>query len=114
MSKQKFTNEQIIRCLNECHDTEFVVADLVDNGDTETVTFDRIVAILNSQQQEIETLRDNNEHLVVILEETKAETKKEFIEKIKALLDNNEDFKRGVFGWDTSEIKILLDEAAKR
>ena len=114
MSKQRFTNEQIIRCLNECHDTEFVVADLIDGGDSEAVTLDRIIAILNSQKQEIENLRGNNEHLAVVLEETKAEAKKEFVEKIKILLDNNEDFKRGVFGWDTSEIKILLDEAAKR
>lgn len=114
MNKQRFTDEQIIRCLNECIDTEFVIADLVDDGDTETVTLDRIIRILNSQQQEIETLRDNNEHLAVILEEAKIEAKKELVEKVKILLDNNEDFKRGVLGWDTNEIKILLDEAAKR
>lgn len=113
MSKQKFSDEQIIRCLNECIDTRFVVADLVDNGDVETVTLDRIIAILNSQQQEIEELRNNIEQPAVILEEVKAESKKELVEKVKTLLDNNEDFKRGVFGWGTGEIKILLDQAIK-
>ena len=113
MSKQKFADEQIIRCLNECIDTRFVVADLVDNGDTEAVTLDRIIEILNSQRQEIEALRNNIEQSAVILEEVKAEAKKELIEKVKTLLDNNEDFRRGVLGWDTGEIKILLDQAIK-
>lgn len=53
----------------------------------------------------------------VVLQRTKQarkETAREFAEKLNTLIDNNENFNRGVFGWGTEEIKILIKELAKQ
>lgn len=78
----RFTDEQIIACLNQCEGTSFLVADLVDNGKSEKVSLARIIEILNNQQTIIETLQDNNEHLAVLLNEAKAEATKEVLDLV--------------------------------
>lgn len=41
-------------------------------------------------EQEIETLKDNNEHLAVMLEEAKTEVAREIFGEIERLMENNE------------------------
>lgn len=53
MIDHKFTDEQIIRCLNECYGKEHVVAHIVDHGEEETVTLGRIVEIINRQRGDL-------------------------------------------------------------
>ena len=56
MTHHKFTDDQIIRCLNECDGKENVVAHIVDQGEDELVTLGRILEIINRQKAEIEAL----------------------------------------------------------
>ena len=56
MTDHKFTDDQIIRCLNECDGKENVVAHIVYQGEDELVTFGRILEIINRQKAEIERL----------------------------------------------------------
>ena len=45
---------------------------------------------------------------------TKAEAVSEFAEKLKAIIDNNDNFDRGVFGWRSDEINVLINLAVKQ
>lgn len=62
MTNHKFTDEQIIRCLNECYGKENVVAHIVDQGEDELVSLGRILEIINSQKEEIEMLKKAREN----------------------------------------------------
>lgn len=50
MTDHKFTDDQIIRCLNECDGKENVVAHIVDQGEDELVSLGRILEIINRQK----------------------------------------------------------------
>ena len=52
--------------------------------------------------------------LLMCLAKARKETAREFEEKLNILINNNEDFNRGVFGWSTEEIKTLTNELAKQ
>ena len=56
MNDHKFTDERIIRCLNECSGKSNAVAHIVDQGEEELVTFAMIRGIINRQKAEIERL----------------------------------------------------------
>lgn len=45
---------------------------------------------------------------------TKAEAVSEFAEKLKAIIDNNDNFDRGVFSYRSDEINVLIDLAVKQ
>lgn len=60
MTDHKFTDDQIIRCLNECDGKENVVAHIVDQGEDELVTFGMLLEIINRQKAEIERLQKHN------------------------------------------------------
>ena len=60
MTDHKFTDERIIRCLNECSGKENVVAHIVDQGEDELVTLGRLLEIINRQKAEIERLQKHN------------------------------------------------------
>ena len=52
MTEHKFTDERIIRCLNECSGKS-AVAHIVDQGEDELVTLGRLLEIINRQKAEI-------------------------------------------------------------
>ena len=54
MTAHKFTDEQIIRCLNECDGKEYIVAHIVDQGKETFVTLGRILEIINRQKARID------------------------------------------------------------
>lgn len=58
MTNHKFTDERIIRCLNECSGKENVVAHIVDQGEDELVTLGRLLEIINRQKAEVEEQKE--------------------------------------------------------
>lgn len=59
MTYAKFTDEQIIRCLNQCKGTDFTVAHLVDGGEDAMIPLQRLIDIINRQKAQIEQLQKN-------------------------------------------------------
>lgn len=79
MEECKFTDEEIIKALELCIQNTFCESceyrEKTDKSDICPIRTDAL-NLINKQNAEIETLKDNNEHLAVILEETKAEVEK--------------------------------------
>lgn len=93
MTDHKFTDERIIRCLNECSGKENVVAHIVDQGEDELVTLGRILEIINRQKSEIEALTnavDNSTKEFLSLHDAYQDQKAE----IERLQKHNTEFAR--------------------
>ena len=89
MTNHKFTDEQIIRCLDECYGKETAVAHIVDQGEDELVTLGRILEIINRQKEEIERqekgeLREAMTFNSTTISRCVASAIKEFADRIKA------------------------------
>jgi hypothetical protein len=87
MTEHKFTDEEIILAHRCCTDIGMGCLDCPfgNNENAEgCASLDKLVLdLINRQKAEIETLKDNNEHLAVFLAEAKAEAVKEFAERLK-------------------------------
>ena len=103
MAERKFADEEIIKALewciqnNECEYCEY--REKTDKSDICPIRMDAL-NLINKQNAEIETLKDNNEHLAVILEETKAEVERLQAEKdalIKNYAECMKDYSREIF-----------------
>ena len=102
MTDRKFTDERIIRCLNECNGKENAVAHIVDQGEEELVTLAMILEIINRQKAEIEMLQKARENCLEIIElgekhilEVGERSIKEFAERIKAEMRDLSSWKNG-------------------
>ncbi len=59
MTDHKFTDNELITLLNQCHDTESMVAFVIDSGNyrSEVVTLQRLIDLIKRQKCEIESLQ---------------------------------------------------------
>ena len=57
MSNRKFTDDELIKLLNQCHYTEGIVASVIVRGRGEAITLQRLIDIINRQKAEIERLQ---------------------------------------------------------
>ncbi len=96
MTDHKFTDERIIRCLNECYGKSTAVAHIVDQGEDKIVTLGRLLDIINRQRAEIEYLEKIKENSLKIIEigekqilEIGASWIKEFAERLKGIYIND-------------------------
>ena len=138
MTNQKFTDEQIIRCLNECYGKEYIVARIVDRGEEAFASLALIIDIINRQKAEIESLNavhaDMTESLRLAAEankdmsaelkgmrgaansykmhyeEARSEAIKEFAEQIKAIFECDLCFDADVKGYIIKEIDDIAKE----
>ena len=91
MTNHKFTDDQIIRCLNECDGKENVVAHIVDQGEDELVTLGRLLEIINRQKAEIERLIVNMNAFGLGMKAEKERADNAIKEFAKFLIDNSTD-----------------------
>ncbi len=106
MTNHKFTDDQIIRCLNECYGKENVVAHIVDQGEDELVSLGRILEIINRQKSEIERLEKGELHEAMTFNSTTinrcvASAIKEFAERMKAEM-------RDLSAWQNGDATFYL------
>lgn len=103
MEECKFTDEEIIKALewciqnSECEYCEY--REKTEKSDICPIRMDAL-NLINKQNAEIETLKDNNEHLAVILEETKNEVERLQAEKdalVKNYAECMKDYSREIF-----------------
>lgn len=115
MTDHKFTDEQIIRCLNECYGKEYIVAHIVDRGEEAFVSLAMILDIINRQKAEIEAKEEEYADMLgqrnaveIKLENIRTETIKFFAERLKDSLT----------GWETEptdeEIEYTIDNLVKK
>ena len=72
--------------LNRCYDVacnHCTATHLYNIGYRKQNEVEKLVQDVTRLEQEIETLKDNNEHLTVVLEEAKSEVAREIFEEIK-------------------------------
>lgn len=102
MIDYNFTDDKIIKALECCEKgcacTSCPLED--DYSPCSSSMAHLALSLINKQNAEIETLKDNNEHLAVILEETKAEVERLKAEKdalIKNYAECMKDYARKIF-----------------
>lgn len=60
MTDHNFADNELITLLNQCHDTESMVAFVIDSGNyrSEVVTLQRLIDLINRQKKQIKELEE--------------------------------------------------------